>query len=177
VSGIVRGHKGAIHVTSAPGAGSAFRILMPVRAAQPTNDSEPDPAASAEQTACSGAILIVDDEDIVLRAAKAILEQCGFQALTAQSGPEAIDLYSQKRGEIEAILLDVSMPGMSGPETLSRLRAIDPDVDVTIASGHPEEHVRGLFGDQPVSGYVSKPFGWKRLAGALRRAVNAKRPR
>jgi PAS domain S-box-containing protein len=111
VAGIVRGHKAAIAVASAPGRGSCFTVLFPASAA-----AAGEPSASLRDSALdgSGVILVVDDEPIVREMAKIALERHGYAVLLAESGVAAIDIFRRHPGEIALVVLDLSMPQMNG---------------------------------------------------------------
>jgi CheY-like chemotaxis protein len=165
VAGIVRGHRGAIKVTTGPGQGSKFLVLFPAAAAKAKTSP---PSGPAEPMEGAGVILVVDDEDVVLRAATLALSHHGYTVLQANSGPKAIGILKEQKDRIALVLLDLSMPGMSGQETLPELRKIAPDIDVIISSGYGEEQTMGLFMGQKVSGFVQKPYTSLRLADKVR---------
>jgi PAS domain S-box-containing protein len=171
VAGIVRGHKGAIQVSSIPGHGSTFLILIPVAGEAASTARAAAPAAVQEATN-TGSILVVDDEDIVRRIAKASLERHGFSVLTADSGPAAIEILREEQGRVRTILLDLSMPGMSGNEALPLLRQIRPDVQVIISSGYSEAETLRLFAGQTISGFIQKPFTAQRLVERVKKLLD-----
>ena len=147
VAGIVRGHKGAIVVTSAPGKGTTFEVLFPpaAHAAKRKPDAAPEAVLQG-----SGVVLVIDDEQVVRDMAKKALERHGYTVLVADGGLAAIDLLKRHPGNIDLAVLDLSMPGMSGEETLPELRKLRPEVKVFVSSGYSEsrgdDHVPGPTG-------------------------------
>ena len=162
VSGILRGHKAAITVTSAPGKGSCFMVLFPVAA--PAAEEQPPLAAHSAALQGAGVVLVVDDERVVREMAKRALERHGYTVLLADSGLAAIDVLRRHPGEIALVVLDLSMPEMSGEETLPELRKIRPEVKVLVSSGYSEDETMTVFGGQRVTGFIQKPYTSKGIA-------------
>jgi PAS domain S-box-containing protein len=161
VAGIVRGHQAAIMVTSQPGKGACFTVLFPAAAGA----AEAPPAAVRDAALQgSGVILVVDDEPLVLNTAKIALEHRGYTVLLADSGPEAIDILKRYPGEIALVVLDLSMPRMSGEEALPELRKIRPSVKALVSSGYSEAETLTMFQGQRVSGFIQKPYTSKGIA-------------
>lgn len=103
-------------------------------------------------------VLLVDDEKMVLDVGKAILQRLGHVVITAESGQEALDQFARHREEIGCVVLDLSMPGMDGNETFNRLRAMDPEVPVIIASGMSAAQISGQFTTQAKTAVIQKPY-------------------
>src|SRR5215472_3584386 len=120
--GIVRGHKGVIRVSSAPGMGSTFQVLFP--AMNRTGGLTIVPRKTEPE--CKGTVLVVDDEAVVRRTATTALQRSGFRVLTAENGRDGVELFRTCSGQISAILLDLTMPLMSAEEALEHLRSIRP---------------------------------------------------
>jgi two-component system, cell cycle sensor histidine kinase and response regulator CckA len=167
VSGIMRGHKGAIRVRSAPGEGSCFEALFPVQDI-PLPDKRPaapDTAATAPST-----VLVVDDEEVVLQTSRRALETAGFHVLTAVTGEQALETLSREPA-VAAVLLDLSMPGMDGVEALERMREFRPALKAIVSSGFSEEETMRLFHGMEVAGFLQKPYTAHRVVVAVRSAL------
>jgi signal transduction histidine kinase/CheY-like chemotaxis protein len=169
VLGIVRAHRGALIVESRPGYGTTFRVFFPCAAA----GKEIAPPEWAASRRGSGTILIVDDEEIVLRVAQAMLGEAGYEVLGASNGREALDVYAAQSGRIDAVLLDMTMPVMGGEETMKHLAARWPDATVIATSGYDLEEAERRFGGRP-AGYLQKPFTVAQLTAKIAEVVRAR---
>jgi CheY-like chemotaxis protein len=161
VLGIVRGHKGLTTVESCPGVGTKFRVYFQVSTAGVPLKPAPDDEAPGK-----GTILVVDDEDLVRGVAKAALERLGYDVVTAIDGKEALGLYSGNAQRIDVVLLDMTMPVMSGEQTLTGLLEIRPDAAVVAMSGFDEREARQRFGGQ-ILGFIQKPFTVAQLGAKI----------
>jgi PAS domain S-box-containing protein len=171
VEGILRTQKGALEVHSRPWAGSTFRVYLPT--APPRERGTEIPSGRVKIGRGTGTILVVDDEQIVRRMLKLSLENGGFSVRLAESGEEAIQiLQSETEGSISLILLDSSMPGMSGRQVMERIRALAISVPVLICSGYSEEVVSREFSGLDIVGFIQKPFTSRQLANRVSAALN-----
>lgn len=171
VLGIVRGHQGGLLVKSKPGQGARFEVLFPAAAERPLPPPKPEPVsrqAPAATPASVSSLLVVDDEEAVRAAVADILSLENIPVLKAENGQEALTLYKTHQAEIGLVLLDLSMPGMSGQETFQALLQIDADVQVLLTSGYSQEEAIRPFGDQAPVGFLQKPFDLHGLLDAVR---------
>jgi DNA-binding NtrC family response regulator len=116
-------------------------------------------------------ILIVDDEPTLVQLGEKILTALGYKILTACNGDDACRIYQESKDEIDLVILDVVMPGMSGEEIFHRLREINPQVRVLLSSGYSQEEKPQSLIDQGVQGFIQKPYVMKVLANAVRDAL------
>jgi PAS domain S-box-containing protein len=167
VLGVVRGHRGALSVESAPGQGTVFRILF-APSAQPAVAASP-PAPSPARAAT---VLIVDDEEAVREMIGEILEGEGFEVLRAEDGSRGVALFRERRDRVDVVLLDLSMPGLSGEETFRRLREVDPGVRVILSSGYDHDEASGRFGAARPAGFIQKPYRPEQLVAEIGRCLS-----
>jgi signal transduction histidine kinase len=170
VLGIVRSHRAVLRVYSEVGRGTTFKVLFPAEAA-PAEIAPAPPVASIERT---GTVLIVDDESVLRGAARSILEHFGFAVLEAGSGEAALELYASAPEAIDAVLLDMTMPGMSGEETFRRLRAIHADVTVILSSGYNEIEATRRFTSKGLAGFLQRPYTASRLGEYVAQVLAAR---
>ncbi len=119
----------------------------------------------------AGLVLVVEDEDPVRRYTVSLLEELGFTVLQASDGTEAIAIVRERSAEISAMLLDHSMPGLSGGEVLAELAREGLQVPVVLTSGHDRTSLERRFAGYDVAGYLQKPFRIEKLDETVRAAV------
>jgi hypothetical protein len=159
--GIVENHGGFMTVQSTAGQGTEFKVYLPAPGIAGVSETEstapPLPAGKGE------CVLIVDDEEAILALAKTSLENYGYRALAAASGPEAVAIFARESGTIQLVIMDKSMPFMDGMATLAALRKINQDVKIVLASGHDRN--KGTDTDRQINAdaFIQKPFTVEKL--------------
>jgi len=169
VLGIVRGHEGAIRVDSKPGRGTTFTVLFPSagRSVKRVRAPLSGPAAGrAGQT-----ILLVDDEEAIRTIGKRMLQRFGFTVLTAKDGLEGVAVFREHAQDIAAVVLDLTMPHMSGEEAYGEMRAIKEDVRVILSSGYNQQEISERFGEKAFAGMIQKPYQATALLERLRQVL------
>ena len=113
-------------------------------------------------------MLVVDDEETVRTVAKGMLQTAGFDVLTTTDGREAVEVFREHADEITLVLLDMTMPYMSGEETFREIRRIKSDAPVILSSGYDEQEVTNRFAGKGLAGFIQKPYQYKALVKKIR---------
>jgi PAS domain S-box-containing protein len=168
--GIVRGHHGAIRVETAPGRGTAFRLYLPaVEGASLVPEHTPARGIELTSNGMSATVLVVDDEAVVRDVSRRVLERGGFHVRLAENGRRALEVLDQNGAGIAIVLLDLTMPELSGEETLIRLRQRWPHLPVILTSGYSADADTSQLLSRGAAGFIQKPYP----AGELLRLVRA----
>ena len=169
VQKIVKEAGGFITVSSNPGQGSEFSLYFTAVSGerQKAMDSRP-----GRMLAGRGRVLVVDDEPHVLQFLEKGLTRLGYEVLTAESGRRACEIYSRKSSNINCVLLDLIMPGLSGLETYARLKDINPGVRVILSSGYSSGRIRREATESGSQEFLEKPYTLEELSQALQKVQN-----
>jgi signal transduction histidine kinase/CheY-like chemotaxis protein len=176
VQGIIRSHQGVLQVWSAPQQGTRVRFWLPCSSDTPTHDdlAADQPAGSlgtGNRAPASDVILVIDDEDGVRNVAARLLKRAGWTVLTAADGRAGIDVFQANAHAIGCVLLDLTMPHMSGEQVFHELRRIRPDVRIILCSGYSEENATSRFAGHELAGFLHKPFTPDELRDKIQRVL------
>jgi len=166
--GIVHSHQGHLHVYSEPDKGTCIKIYLPLGGATADSDESRAPEISFKGTET---ILVVDDEEHLLRLAGKMLSRNGYKPLLAGDGDTAIELYKKHLDEISVVVLDLMMPGMDGAEVNRRLKDLNPDVKIVFSSGFSADGMASELLKDKHHGFVQKPFEMNTLCREIRAQI------
>jgi nitrogen-specific signal transduction histidine kinase/CheY-like chemotaxis protein len=167
VYGIVKGHNGHIDVYSEKGRGTTFNIYLPASEREALIDARTEEViVTGEET-----ILLVDDEEAIIGVVKEMLETLGYQVLTAMSGQEAVKVYEENRSKIDLVILDMIMPEMGGGETFDRLKEVNPEIKVILASGYSLNGEASGIMARGCKGFIQKPARIAELSQRVRNVL------
>jgi PAS domain S-box-containing protein len=173
VQRVVRNLGGTIHLASELGKGTTFQILLPC--VQSTAEEPADALLGGGEPAresLAATILIVEDEDALRQAVAKVLRRTGAEVLEAANGSTAIDLLRQHSGNIDVILLDLTIPGASAQDVLTGSAQARPNSKVVLTSAYSEEKAAGM-GGPIVQGFIRKPFKLRDLIETLRNVLSS----
>jgi len=167
VYGIIKGHSGYIDVESEKGKGTTFTIYLP--ASKKKASSTPEPNQGLVNGI--GTILLVDDEEAVLKIGEEMLEALGYRVLTARGGEEAIKIYKEKQDTINMVILDMVMPHIGGGKTYDKLKEINPQVKVLLSSGYSIDGEATEILKRGCNGFIQKPFKLEELSQSIKKIL------
>lgn len=133
---------------------------------------------NAVQNAASqaGTVLLVDDELMIRRLGARILEKAGYRVMVAGDGAEGVEIYRRHADEIDVTILDINMPGMDGMETMARLKAEFPRVNVLISTGHTLDGEFDRMHGEDIFGLLQKPYRADELREKVQQAMVRAKP-
>jgi CheY-like chemotaxis protein len=171
VYGIIKGHGGYIDVESKKGQGVIFNIYLPAS----EESVQKTPEISGRIMEGNETILLVDDEALVIDVGVQLLEKLGYTVFEAQSGRDAIRIFTERNRTIDMLILDMVMPGMGGGEVYDQIKRIDPKVKVLLSSGYSIDGQATKILNRGCEGFIQKPFNMEDLSKKIREVLN--RPR
>lgn len=165
VLGIIKGHRGGLTVYSELGKGTTFKILLPASSTPKVVNGEMPLSESGKS---GGLVLVIDDEKFVRMAVVDILAFDNIEVISAADGKEGLAMYQERQDEIGLVLLDLSMPGWSGEQTMRELHKVNPAVPIILSSGYNEVEATRLFIGKGLVGFLQKPYSTKSLLETVR---------
>ncbi|MBI4903788.1 MAG: response regulator [Acidobacteria bacterium] len=170
VQSIVRGHSGRIEIECDPPPGTRFQLIFPPARERTAVVAETVAAAPARG---KGAVLVVDDEEVVRQVAARMLKSLGYHAICLGSSRDAFDYYRRRAHDIDLVILDLIMPDISGKELFEQLREFNPCVRVLLTSGYNQDASVDTLIDSGARGFLQKPYRMAQLSQSLTAAMKA----
>ena len=174
VFGIIKKHKGIITVDSQVGRGTTFSIYLPAARIlqRPKEAEKPRVVSSGKRPEKgSGTILVVDDEEYILNADKAMLNELGYEVLLANGGKEALRVFDENKDRINLLILDLIMPDLSGEIVYDRIKSLRPDIRVILSSGYSIEGQAESILKRGCDGFIQKPYNLNQLAQKIKQIL------
>ncbi|MCC6160170.1 MAG: response regulator [Deltaproteobacteria bacterium] len=170
VFGIVKQHEGWIDFDSRLGSGTEFRIYLP--AAAESRSVEATPGIAVDLPRGTETILVVDDEAVIRDILRETLQQAGYTVIVAEDGRKGVEAFIEHRARIGGVILDLTMPRMSGGEALDIIRSKSPNAKVVISTGHADLIDRDDYLRRGASAFVPKPYKLMELLRTLRTVLD-----
>ncbi len=170
VYNIVQQHKGFIDMYSEIGTGTTINVFLPILESGKSTGAK---APREELPRGEGLILVADDEPVMRRLARSILEESGYRVLLAKNGLECVSLYAQHQGEIKMVLLDMAMPVKSGDEAFKEMKAMDGNVKVLLASGFRKDERVDKILAAGAARFIQKPYTLEKLSKTVYEIINS----
>jgi CheY-like chemotaxis protein len=171
VYGIIKSHGGYINVYSESEIGTTFSIYLPASGKEVQQEKR-EPIVTVSKG--SGTILLIDDEEMIIKVGEELLQELGYKVLVARSGQGAIKLYKKNTDKIDLVIMDMIMPGMGGGETFDHLKEINPDIKVLLSSGYSINGQASEILERGCDGFIQKPFNINQLSEKIQ-GIIAKR--
>jgi PAS domain S-box-containing protein len=175
VDGIVRGLRGTIRLNSKPGKGTTFEILLPCTSSHTGGDDHTISGLdqNLETQSRQATVLIVEDEAALRQAVAKMLRKSDFEVFEAADGSSAIDLLRANGGNIDLILLDMTIPGAPSSEVVAEAGRVRPDIKVVLTSAYSQEMIASSMTAPQIHSFIRKPFQFEDLLKTLRNSLSS----
>jgi PAS domain S-box-containing protein len=171
VYGIIKSHGGYINVYSETDIGTTFTIYLPASGKEVPQERREPVFTRSKGT---GTVLLIDDEEMIIKVGQELLQELGYKVHTASSGQEAIKLYKKHTNKIDLVIMDMIMPGMSGGETFDHLKESNPGVKVLLSSGYSINGQASEILERGCDGFIQKPFNLNQLSEKIQGIIAKK---
>jgi CheY-like chemotaxis protein len=171
VYGIIKSHGGYINVYSEAEIGTTFTIYLPASGKEVQQEKK---APVVTVSKGSGTILLIDDEEMIIKVGEELLQELGYKVLVARSGQGAIKLYKKNTDKIDLVIMDMIMPGMGGGETFDQLKEINPGIKVLLSSGYSINGQASEILERGCDGFIQKPFNINQLSEKIQGIIAKK---
>jgi two-component system, cell cycle sensor histidine kinase and response regulator CckA len=172
VYGVMQSHHGFVEVESTPGHGAIFRLYFPISSMNEHIAGVPS-AVESYNIGGSETILLVEDEELLLESVHQLLESKGYKVYVAQDGKEAVRIFREHNRSIDLVLTDLGLPGISGKEEFEKLKEINLEVKVIMASGFFEPDVKSELFKAGIKGFIQKPYVPDEILRVIRCVLDA----
>jgi len=172
VFGSVKIHQGYIEVESVKGAGSTFHVYLPLQEHDDLSSLPAQPKLAIEK-GDGELVLLVDDQEDILKTSEDVLDSLGYRTLRASNGLEAIDTFIDNQNDISLIIIDIVMPELGGVEAVEKIREINPDIKVIFSTGYDKDESlsKTLLLDKAI--LLAKPYSISELAKSIRTQLDS----
>ena len=171
VYGTIKSHHGAVTAYSEPGKGTVFHLYLPITGEKTAKRALP----KEEEFTGSGCVLVIDDEEVIRLTARHMLENAGFEVMVARDGEEGLQTYREHHDKISLVILDIVMPRMNGEDCFHKIREINPEAKVIMASGFTQQTLIEPLLRKGLAGFIKKPYHHNELARTIRTALQKNR--
>jgi CheY-like chemotaxis protein len=169
--GIIKSHGGIINVNSKKGEGAAFNIYLPAS----EKEIEQEKSVSDAILMGKGRVLLIDDEEMIIKVAAGMLQRLGYEVVIARGGKEAVKIFQANKENIDVVILDMIMPDMGGSETFDALKMIRPDIKILLSSGYSIVGEASKILDRGCDGFIQKPFNIKQISNKVSEVMGSYR--
>ncbi|MBI9075489.1 MAG: PocR ligand-binding domain-containing protein [Desulfatibacillum sp.] len=166
--GIIKNHQGLITVYSTPGKGTTFNIFLPAAAKEIVAEEK----TSLGVLYGTETLLLVDDEEVIIKTGGEILEALGYKVFLAEHARKAVEIFNAHHQEIDMVILDMIMPDMTGEEVYDHFKIVDPKVRVLLSSGYSLNGQAVEIMRKGCNGFIQKPFNLEQLSHKIREVLD-----
>jgi CheY-like chemotaxis protein len=173
VFGIIQSHNGFIDIESELGKGTTFRIYLPEsQMIEPINEKVEK--TLEEMPGGTETLLIVEDEEMLLMPLQMVLIEKGYKVLSAEDGLTALKIYQERKDDIALVLTDLGLPNMTGLEVSQRIKKVNPNERIILATGFLDPEMKSEFLDAGIQHFLYKPYDLKKVLKVVREVLDGK---